>query len=73
VGSNVNYPHVLNGVGKWYGVQQIRQRASFMTASAAIVYPPGYASSLVKRDSFRRTSTRQTYVSSFTALESGGT
>jgi hypothetical protein len=37
-------------VGKWYGVQQIRQRASFMNASAAIVDPPVFTSSLVVRE-----------------------
>jgi hypothetical protein len=44
------YPRVLNGVGKWYGVQQIRQPALFMNPSAAIVDPPVHSSSLVVRE-----------------------
>jgi len=44
------YPHVLNGVGKWYGVQEIRQPALFMNPSAAIADPPLRTSSFVVRE-----------------------
>jgi hypothetical protein len=54
------YPRVLNGVGKWYGVQQIRQPAALAREA-----------SFVKRETFLRKSTRQSYVSPFTVLESG--